>query len=155
MALRLFLLFTLVPALELFFLVRLGLIVGPWSTIGLVLLTGFVGAWLAKREGFAVLRQLQADLHQGLPPATRLVEGALVLTGAVLLITPGLFTDIAGLLLLFPPTRRWMAPRALRWLVAKVGARVRDTRETSPNGPWTAPASTTPTADRHFDHPVR
>jgi len=157
-ALRLFLLFTLVPAIELFVLVRLGIVIGPWATVGLVVLAGVVGAWLAKREGFAVLRQLQADLQQGIPPATRLVEGALVVAGSVLLITPGVFSDLVGLLLLFPPSRRWIAPRLLKWLVTRFGTNARGFRVGDTPPTYEAPAreATRESApDRHFDHPVR
>ena len=157
MALRLFLLFTLVPALELAFLVYVGTLIGPLPTLALVLLAGVLGSWLAQREGFAVLRQLQEDLQKGIPPATRLVEGALVLTGAVLLITPGVWSDLLGLSLLFPPTRRWLAPRVLRYLVKRFGSQAGQVRG-DPN--WASPEPTpaaepTPAGDRHFDHPVR
>lgn len=158
MALRLFLLFTLIPAIELFVLVRIGTIIGPLATVAWVILAGVVGAWLAKREGFAVLRQLQADLQRGIPPATRLVEGALVIAGSVLLITPGVFSDFAGILLLFPPSRRWLAPRLLRWLVARFGAQARGFRVGDPPPTYEGPAreaTREPAPDRHFDHPVR
>ncbi len=114
---KLFLLFTVVPAIELFLLLQMGSFLGPMPTFLFVLGTGILGAWLAKREGFAVLRQLQQDLGKGLPPATRLVEGALVLAGGMLLITPGVLTDLTGILLLMPPVRRSLAPR----LVARFG----------------------------------
>ena len=154
MALRLFLLFTLVPAIELACLVYIGTFIGPLPTLAIVLLAGVLGSWLAKREGFAVLRQLQEDLQKGLPPATRLVEGALVLSGAILLITPGVWTDVLGFTLLFPLSRRWLAPRVLRYLVSRFGAQAGQVR-TDPAS-WTAPeAEPTPAGDRHFDHPVR
>lgn len=117
---KLALLFTVVPAVELFLLLQLGSLLGPMQTFLLVLGTGIFGAWLAKREGFAVLRQLQADLAKGLPPAVRVVEGALVLVGGLLLVTPGVLTDLTGLLLLLPPVRRSIAPR----IVARYGGTI-------------------------------
>jgi len=153
-ALRLFILFTAIPAIELFVLVKIGTVIGPLATVAWVILAGVVGAWLAKREGFAVLAQLQTDLKNGIPPATRLVEGGLVIAGSVLLITPGVFTDLAGILLLFPPSRRWLAPRVLTYLVTRVGARVQDASGASA-GPGFTPQAQPGQPDRHFDHPVR
>lgn len=115
------LLFTVVPAVELYLLLQIGSWLGPTETFVMLLLTGVLGTWLAKREGFAVLAQLSEELRGGLPPGTRLMEGALVVAGGVLLVTPGVITDVTGLLLIFPPTRRWIAPRALRWLSARFG----------------------------------
>jgi UPF0716 protein FxsA len=119
---RLFLLFTVVPAIELYLLVQIGSLFGAEVTVALVLLTGAIGAWLARREGGAVVSQLQADLARGVPPAGRLVEGALVLTGGILLITPGVLSDLTGIALLVPQVRRWLAPRVIAAL-ADWGAR--------------------------------
>ena len=116
---RLLLLFTVVPALELYLLIALGQWIGAPYTVGIILVTGGLGAWLAKREGLGVLRQLQAEAQQGIPPAQRLVEGLLVLVGGVLLITPGVVTDLCGFLLIMPWTRRWLAPRVQRWGVKR------------------------------------
>lgn len=102
---RLFLLFVLVPIVELAILVRLGSWIGFWPTLGLVLLTGAVGAWLAKSQGLRLVRAIQAELAAGRIPATHLVDGLLVLIGGVVLLTPGLLTDVLGILLLFPPSR--------------------------------------------------
>jgi UPF0716 protein FxsA len=102
---KLLLLFIAVPLLELLILVKLGTVVGFWPTVGLVLLTGTVGAMLAKSQGMRVLRGIQSELAVGRVPAARLLDGLLILIGGIVLLTPGLLTDIAGLLLLFPPTR--------------------------------------------------
>lgn len=117
----LFLAFTLIPAIEIFLLLQAGAIFGPLNTFAFVILTGVLGAWLAKREGLAVLRQLSEELQRGLPPGSRLMEGALVLVGGVLLITPGVLTDLTGILLIFPPTRRFLAPRVGRFLMTRLG----------------------------------
>lgn len=119
MLLRLILLMTVVPAVELYLLMQLADLMGILETVVLILVTGSVGATLAKREGLGVLSQLQADLKKGLPPAERLVEGLLVLVGGTLLITPGVLTDVAGFALIFPFTRRWLAPRVKRWAAAR------------------------------------
>lgn len=117
--LRLFLLFTIVPAVELYLLLQLGAVIGPTWTFALVVATGILGSWLAKREGLGLMRQLLDELNQGIPPGTRLMEGVLVLVGSVLLITPGVITDLAGLVLIAPPTRQWLAPRALAYLAQR------------------------------------
>lgn len=120
MFLRLLLLLTLLPALELYLLIQLGKWMGTVETVALILVTGAVGAALAKREGLGVLRQLQEEARMGLPPADRLVEGVLVLVGGVLLITPGVITDLTGFFLIAAPTRRWLAPRIKQWVVARI-----------------------------------
>ncbi len=120
MMIRLLLLFTIVPAVELFLLLQLGAFFGPTVTFLIILLTGVAGAWLAKREGIGVLRELQQELQQGLPPGSRLMEGALVVVGGLLLVTPGVFTDFTGFLLIAPLSRRFIAPKALKWLTDRV-----------------------------------
>lgn len=116
---RIFLLFTVVPTIELYLLIQIGKQIGAFETVWMVVIVGFVGAWLAKREGLGVLRAIQADLARGLPPADRVIEGLLVLVGSVLLITPGVLTDVFGIFMLLPPTRRWMAPALRRWLTKR------------------------------------
>jgi UPF0716 protein FxsA len=105
---KLFLIFILVPILEMALLIRLGQLLGFWPTIALVVATGAIGALLAKSQGLRVLSAIQADLATGQPPASRLVDGLLILLGGVLLLTPGLITDTAGFLLLLPFTRSRM-----------------------------------------------
>lgn len=106
MLLRLFALFALLPLVELALLIRLGAWLGTWPTIGLVLVTGFVGAALARSQGGRVLRAIRAELAAGRMPAQHLLDGLLVLIGGILLLTPGLITDVMGTLLMLPPTRR-------------------------------------------------
>jgi len=110
MLIRLLLLFTIVPTVELFLLLQLGAWIGPTATVLLILATGFVGAWLAKREGLGLLRTLAQELQQGMPPGARLMEGALVVAGGLLLVTPGVFTDLTGFLFIFPLSRLRLAP---------------------------------------------
>ena len=93
---RLLILMTVVPALELYLLIEIGTLLGAAETVLLIVLTGVVGAALAKREGIGVLRQLQADTLRGIPPADRMVEGVMVLIGGILLMTPGVLTDLTG-----------------------------------------------------------
>lgn len=112
----LFLLFTVLPALEIYLLVSIGSHVGVLPTLALVVVTGFVGAALAKREGLRVLRESQRLLSQGQVPEEGVLGAVLVLVGGVLLVAPGVITDVVGLLLLIPPTRRLVAKGLRRWL---------------------------------------
>lgn len=145
------LLMIVVPLIETFVLIEVGSVIGPLWTVILLLLDGILGAWLARREGIAVLRQLSEDLQRGLPPARHLMEGALVLVGAVLLVTPGFTTDLVGMLLLFPPTRRRIAPVVLRYLSARFQIQNLDPGESPPPAPEPARRS----GESLFDHPVR
>lgn len=117
---RLFLLFTLLPLLDLWVLLAIGRALGFWPTVALVIATGAVGAWLAKREGRRVLRGWQRALEQGRVPDEGILSAALVLAGGVLLVSPGVITDAMGLALLFPPTRRLAGAGLRRWLERKV-----------------------------------
>jgi len=105
---RLLLLFVLIPLLELAILIRVGTLLGFWPTIGLVVVTGAVGALLAKSQGTRVLAAIREDLAAGRVPAARLLDGLLILVGGAVLLTPGLLTDVAGLALLLPFTRSWL-----------------------------------------------
>lgn len=105
---RLAFLFVVVPVLELVILVRLGQAVGLLAALVLVLATGLAGAVLARAEGLRVFFQFQGELAAGRMPGQALLDGISVLVGGTLLLTPGILTDVAGLALLFPPTRRWI-----------------------------------------------
>lgn len=120
MLLRLFLLFTVIPLIELILLIRIGQLLGLWPTIALVLLTGIVGASLAKWQGLRVYREIQREMQAGHMPASRLVDGAFIFTAGVLLITPGLLTDIVGFLLLAPPSRALLKQFIVDWFKRKV-----------------------------------
>jgi UPF0716 protein FxsA len=117
---RLFLLFTIVPLLDLLLLLRIGEVLGTGPTIGLVIATAIVGAALAKSEGLRVLRQWQRAIAEGRIPEEGVLSGVLVLVGGVLLVTPGVVTDAVGLALLFPPTRRVVAEQVRRWTARQI-----------------------------------
>jgi UPF0716 protein FxsA len=101
----LILLFILVPAVELGLLIELGSRVGTLATLGLIVVTGVVGAALARHQGFQVLRRVQAELGEGRLPAGPLVDGVIILLAGALLLTPGLLTDVLGFLFLMPGFR--------------------------------------------------
>ena len=112
---KLMLMMTVVPAVELYILLQIGDWIGPMETFLLVVITGVLGASLAKRAGLGVLAKLQEDARSGVPPADRLVEAALVLAGGILLLTPGVCTDTLGLLMMVQPVRRALVPRLREW----------------------------------------
>ena len=117
---RLVLLFTLVPAIEIYLLIQVGAGIGAMNTLLLIVATGVVGAHYARLQGFQVLRRLQDSLASGQPPTNEILDGALLLLGGALLVTPGLLTDMAGLSLVFPPTRAWWKRQLLGWLRRKI-----------------------------------
>ena len=96
----------IVPLIELYLLIKVGVIIGAWSTVGLVIFTAVLGAFLLRLQGFSTLRQIQGTLQQGGIPAIEILEGALLLISGAFLLTPGFFTDSIGFLILIPPLRR-------------------------------------------------
>jgi len=108
---RLALLFVFVPLIELMLLIKLSAKVGFGPTLLLVVITGLIGAWLARDQGFKAVRRIQAELAAGRMPTDELIEGMLVLAGGVVLLTPGLLTDICGFLLMVPGFRRAVLQR--------------------------------------------
>jgi UPF0716 protein FxsA len=108
---RLALLFVIVPIVELMLLIELGQYIGLLPTLGLVMLTGVSGAWLARAEGLRVLFQFQNELASGHLPGQALLDGISVLIGGAFLLTPGVLTDVVGFSLLLPVTRRWIQRR--------------------------------------------
>ena len=102
---RLLFLFTVVPLVELALLIKVGQVIGVLNTVALVVLTGLLGATLARVQGFGVLRRIQDELATGQLPGDSLFDGVLILAGALLLLTPGILTDAFGFALLLPPSR--------------------------------------------------
>lgn len=118
--LRLLLLFTTVPLVELALLLWIGGRIGVLPTIALILVTGAAGAALARHQGLATWRRFQQALAAGRLPGSELVEGLLILVAGALLLTPGVLTDAVGFLLLVPPARRWIVRRTEVRLRARV-----------------------------------
>ncbi len=106
---KLFLLFTVVPVVELYLLIQLGGVLGAGATVAIVLTTGLLGATLAKREGGRVFGEWQASLQRGELPKEGLVSSLLLLVGGIFLVTPGVLTDLFGITMLIPPARRAVA----------------------------------------------
>ena len=120
MLLRLFLLFTVIPLVELYLLIRLGTYLGVLDTLAVVIATGVVGGLLARSQGLAVLNRIRMELDEGRIPAESLFDGVMILVAGILLITPGLLTDGLGLCLLIPWTRQVLK----LWVQQKVQEKV-------------------------------
>lgn len=101
-------LFILIPLAELAILIYLGFIIGIWYTILIVITTGLLGAFMARRQGMKTISRIRSSLESGILPSDELFQGALILAGGLLLLTPGLITDTVGLALLIPQTRRFI-----------------------------------------------
>ncbi|MDF2684149.1 MAG: exclusion suppressor FxsA [Brevibacillus sp.] len=115
-------LFIVVPAIELWGLISIGNVIGGWNTVALVVLTGVVGAWLAKQQGIQVIRTVQFQLSRGQMPTESLIDGALVLVGGILLLSPGFFSDVIGILLLIPYTRLIVRHLLKKWLWSMISS---------------------------------
>lgn len=110
-----------VPIIEIALFIEVGGLIGLWATLGLVVLTAFIGSALLRQQGLATIEGLQRQMSRGGDPSPLLVQGALLLVGGVLLLTPGFFTDAVGLALLIAPIRErlvaWAGPRIARRIV--------------------------------------
>jgi UPF0716 protein FxsA len=100
------LLLILIPAADIGILLFSGKTIGVLPTIACIILTGVIGAYLAKREGLETIRKAQTQLRNGQIPGEAVIDGICILIGGTLLITPGFITDILGFLMLFPITRK-------------------------------------------------
>ena len=112
MLLRLLLLFTIVPLIELYFLIKIGSAIGALNTIVLILGTAILGSILVRWQGLKTMQQIMSQLSQNKIPAEEMVNAVLIFVGGVMLITPGILTDFLALFLVFPYTRtlfkRWL-----------------------------------------------
>ena len=120
MLLPLFLLFTLMPLLELWLLFQLSGRFGFWTTIAVVLATGMVGAALARWQGWQAMQRIRSEMSHGILPAQAMGDGVMILVAGVLLITPGVITDALGLALLVPPFRAAVRKLLQLWLAKNV-----------------------------------
>ncbi|HEY8340678.1 MAG TPA: FxsA family protein [Egibacteraceae bacterium] len=97
--------FVTVPLVELYLAIRVAEVIGGWWTVALLVAISVVGATVVRREGGAAWRRFRDALADGRLPAVEVVDGALVILGGALLVLPGFFSDVVGLLLVLPPTR--------------------------------------------------
>ena len=102
---KLFLAFTIIPVSEIYILIAIGGQIGILPSIGLVILTGIVGASLARSQGLQTLGRIRDSFQQGVVPGEELLNALLIAVAGIVLLTPGFLTDAAGLFLLIPATR--------------------------------------------------
>lgn len=110
---KLFLLFALMPIIEIALLLQVGEIIGGWNTVAIVILTAFLGATLVRQQGLQTFQNAQNKMQNGQLPSQEVAEGLLLLVAGVLLVTPGFVTDGIGFLFILPISR----PILARWLV--------------------------------------
>ncbi|EGR1091940.1 membrane protein FxsA [Vibrio cholerae] len=110
-------LFIAVPVIEIALFIQVGGVLGVWPTIALVLLTAIVGASLVRSQGLQTLLTVQQRLAQGQLPAQQILEGVMLAVAGVLLLTPGFFTDILGMLVLLPVPRAYLAKQLMSRVV--------------------------------------
>ncbi|KAA0549137.1 membrane protein FxsA [Bacillus sp. BGMRC 2118] len=106
----------IVPALEIGIFIMAGKTIGPIPTILLIISTGVIGAWLAKKQGIRAIEQVRSQMARGQMPGDAIIDGLCILVGGVLLLTPGFITDALGFFLLFPTTRMVIKPLILKWI---------------------------------------
>jgi len=151
MPLLLILLFIVVPVAELYVIIKVGELIGVWPTLILLLADALLGSWLLKHEGRGAWRRFNQALAERRFPGREVADGALIIVGGTLLLTPGFLTDIVGVFLLLPPTRA-IARRLLkrlaigRFMVVEMPGGAR-----GPSGPPPAHGGRQPPRDYDFD----
>jgi UPF0716 protein FxsA len=127
----LFVAFLVVPIVEIYVLIQVGQVIGPWWTVLLLVADSLFGSWLLKREGVRAWRALQAALTEARMPSRELADAALIVVGGALMISPGFVTDVFGLFAILPFTR----PFARRLLSAYLARRIVLVRNARRPGP--------------------
>ena len=135
MRLLLIVLFIVVPIAELAVLIQIGELIGVWWTIALLMADAVLGAMLARSQGRATWRRFNEALSAGRAPAREVMDGALVIFGGALLLTPGFLSDILGVFLLLPPTRAFVRAVLVRRFLGRMTASMATPRPGGPLGP--------------------
>jgi UPF0716 protein FxsA len=117
---KLFLLFAILPIVEIAILINVGEQIGGWYTVAIVIVTAFAGAHLVRQQGLSTLMQAQKKMHAGAMPGQEMAEGLLLVIAGVLLVTPGFVTDGIGFLLSLPMTRPLIAKGLVKHLSLKM-----------------------------------
>jgi UPF0716 protein FxsA len=125
--------FIITPILEIYVIIQVGQVIGAWWTILLLIADSVFGSWLIKREGRRAWQALTTAIESGRMPATELADGALILVGGTLMLSPGFVTDVFGIVLILPFTR----PVARRLLTRYLSRRLLNGRRPGrgPHGP--------------------
>ncbi len=106
---------------ELYILIKVGTVIGAFDTAMIVIITGAVGAALAREQGLLTVNKVKETINRGEVPTIELAEGLLILAGGVALITPGILTDLVGLSVIAPPVRRYLANKIVEYFFNKMG----------------------------------
>lgn len=117
---KLFLLFLIVPVIEIYLIIKVGSVIGGLATVVTLLCISLLGAYLVRNQGVRIVMQIREELSRGRLPAAQLLDGALVFIGSVLLMTPGFFTDFIGIFFLLPATRRMIKMWLGLWLQSRL-----------------------------------
>jgi UPF0716 protein FxsA len=112
-------LFIVVPIVELFVIIKVGQLIGLWPTLALLLADAVLGSMLLKHQGRSAWRRFNEALAARRFPGKEVADGALIIVGGTLLLTPGFLTDIVGLVLLIPPTRALVRAGLRRFAVGR------------------------------------
>jgi UPF0716 protein FxsA len=112
---KLLLLFIVLPLVEMTLLVFLGSQFGFWTTLLFIILTGVIGTWLAHSQGWSTYRRIQQELAQGKMPTDALIDGVLILAAGIMLLSPGVITDLLGIVLMIPPSRALCRRGLINW----------------------------------------
>jgi len=121
--LKLFLAFTIIPFFEIYLLIKIGSYLGAFNTVVIVILTALLGALLARYQGLQTMLRVKESLEGGEMPAEELLDALLILLAGIVLLTPGFLTDLAGIVMLIPKTRRmfkhWLRKKFDAWITQK------------------------------------
>lgn len=119
---KLFLIFAVIPVIELALLIKIGSVIGTLNTITIVILTALIGAYMVKLEGLGVMSRIQKNMQEGIFPGEELINGMMILIAGALLLTPGFFTDIIGFLMVFPFSRNHIKKIVRRYIEKKMSS---------------------------------
>lgn len=112
---RLLLVFILLPFVEMTLLVLLGQFTAWWVPIVFIIGTGFLGAWLSRTQGAIVYRRIQTELAAGRMPTDAMIDGAMIFVAGLLLVSPGVMTDVLGISAMLPPVRAYYRRQLVGW----------------------------------------
>lgn len=123
MFLKLLLIFTAIPVIELSLLIKAGSFIGTMNTVLVVILTAVVGAYMVRMEGLGAISRIQDNLAKGVFPAEGLIDGMMILVSGAFLLTPGFLTDIIGFMMVIPASRGVIKKAVKHY----IGRRIRST----------------------------
>jgi UPF0716 protein FxsA len=117
---KLFLIFSLIPVIELALLIKVGSYIGTLNTVIIVILTALIGAYMVRLEGTGVMYRIQKNMQEGIFPGEEMLNGAMILIAGALLLTPGFFTDVIGFLMVFPLSREYIKKIAKPYIKKRI-----------------------------------